>query len=700
MNRKELYITRKVWLQEHWKYKMLEWNKFNYKILDNIMYLHRAGQGHKGETFNDCIIMADTETSKEKAKKICKNYVVAWTISIRAFNRNLVTLYGHKPSEMVETINKIISHFEGNRTIIYWHNMSYDWTFMRKFFMQAWGTPEQQLNVQSHYPLFINFKNGVIMKDSLMLAQRKLEKWAKDLNVEHQKAVGSWDYDKVRNQSDPFTEEELHYIENDTLAGVECIQATMDVLHKRIYSLPYTATGIPRENTQELAKSNRGRDNFKKLAPDYNLYLNFEKGFHGGYTHTNRHILGYLIDDMKTKAKDFASSYPYTYCAFKFPMEKFMPWEDACTPEFILEYMDRYAFIFKLIMYKPKLKSNHNPMPALQYSKAVKTVNAVQDNGRILCAELVEIYLTEYDLAVIFEQYDAAGWACDEVWYSTKKYLPRWFTDYVFQCYKDKCELKHGDPVLYSISKAKLNSLYGMTVQKCVKVLIEENYLTGEYKAKPEMNMEEEYEKYLGKYTSVLPYFWGVWVTSIAFYNLFQLGKCCEYWWYSDTDSCYGSNWDEEAVEKYNEGCKEKLRANGYGPVIINDEEFWLGVACDDGEYSEFISLGAKRYACRYADTGEIKITVAGVPKKGGAKCLKNDLNNFHKGFCFDGETTGKKQHTYFFEDDIWIDENGNERGDSIDLSPTTYVLDTVEQYDWEKIFEEEIEIQVYEEES
>ena len=107
--------------------------------------------------------------------------------------------------------------------------------------------------------------------------------------------------------------------------------------------------------------------------------------------------------------------------------------------------------------------------------------------------------------------------------------------------------------------------------------------------------------------------------------------------------------------------------------------------------------MGAKRYCVREDETDKLKITVAGVPKKKGALCLNNDINNFRKGFVFDGETTGKLQHTYFFESTIWVDENGNERADSIDLSPTTYVLDDVTVIDWEKLWEEEIEMQVYE---
>ena len=697
--RHQLYLERKVWLKKHWQYKMLPYDKFNYKLLNNIMYQRRSGQGHNGETYNDIIIMADTETSKEHAGTQCKNYVVAWTISLRAFNTNLVTLYGHKPSEMVECINKMKEAMQGDKTVIYWHNMSYDWVFVRKFFMAAYGLPEHQLNIKSHYPLFITWENGLIMKDSLILAQRKLEKWANDLNVEHKKAVGKWDYNKKRSQNDVFTADELEYIECDTLAGVECIQATMDALGKHIYSMPYTATGIPREEVQKRAKNNRGRDRFKKVCPDYLVYRILEQVYHGGYTHANRHILGLLIDDVITRCYDFASSYPYVMLAEKFPVNKFAPYGEAVDIDFILKNANKYGFIFKLILIKPRLKDDFISMPALQYSKAVKTVNAVQDNGRILCAELVEIYLNEIDLKVINEQYTYDAAAVMNVYYSKKDYLPRWLTDYVFQCFEDKCKLKHGDPVLYSIAKARLNSIYGMCCQKCIREVINEDYQTGEYSVDEAFNPVEEYEKYKNKYTSVLPYQYGVWVTSYAFYNLFQLGKCCKNWYYSDTDSCYGSDWDEKKLQRYNNECKKKLLKNNYGPVTVNGEEFWLGIATLDGEYEEFVTVGAKRYACRYAGSHEVKITVAGVPKKNGAKCLNNDLHNFRKDFCFDGETTGKMQHTYYFEPDIWIDEDGNERGDSIDLSPTSYILDTVEQFDWEKLFMEEIELQVYEEE-
>ena len=69
-----------------------------------------------------------------------------------------------------------------------------------------------------------------------------------------------------------------------------------------------------------------------------------------------------------------------------------------------------------------------------------------------------------------------------------------------------------------------------------------------------------------------------------------------------------------------------------------------------------------------------MKITVAGVPKK-GAQSLKNNLNNFKDGFIFDGITSGKKQHSHLCVDEIYEDASGNETGDSIDLTPCDYLV-------------------------
>lgn len=694
-DRSELISSRRSWMIRHSPYTVRYWQFFDFDILKKIPYIRRGGQ-KKCESFNDVIIMLDSETSKERPGENTPNYIVAWTLSIRAFGINIVTLYGTRPSECVETINRMIMAMPGDKTVIYVFNLSYDWVFFRKFFLAAWGTPVHQLNTKPHYPLFIDFQNGLCFKDAYILAQRSLDKWASDLDVEHKKAGGKWDYNAVRMQGGKYASDELEYIEHDTLAGVECIDKTMQALRKKIYSIPHTATGIPREIVQRLAKANHWREQFLKIVPPWNVQQILECCFHGGYTHNNRHYIGRLIHDDLTEAYDEASAYPFVMLTEKFPMERFTPFKN-CTVDFILHNANDYAYAFKLILIRPRLRNNFVPMPALQKSKCVKMVNAVDDNGRILCADYAEIYLTEIDLEIIREQYIWDNAACVEVHFSRKDYLPKWFSDFVYKCFMDKTQLKGVDAVLYSIAKAKLNSLYGMCVQRPVKQILEEDYQTGSFSVSQEKTDEELYDAYIKNYNSVLPYQWGVWVTSYAFRNLFRIGSCAGLWLYSDTDSCYGQKWDKQRLDEYNAGCREKLTARGYGAVRFNDHDYWLGVAELDGVYSEFVSVGAKRYAVRKAKTGDLKITVAGVPKI-GVRCLNNDLKNFRKGFIFDGETTGKLQHTFYFVNDISIDENGNERGDSIDLSPADYLLGDVEYVDWEKIFYTEVTIQVYDE--
>lgn len=706
-------------------YSFIHWRNYDYNNLVNIGYQYRAGAKDR-RSYNDAIIMGDTETSKKDPSGVYENHVVAWTLSIRAYDMNICTLYGHRPDTFVECLEKVHISMRGSRTICFFHNLPYDYVFLRQFFFRRFGDPVEQLNVKPHYPLFVEFDNGITLRDSLIIAQRSLARWASDMNAEHQKAVGMWDYDRMRNQDEEFTPDELEYIEHDTLAGVECIDILRKMLKKHIYSIPFTATGIPREATRKIGKAFRAHEQFLRMLPAdplkaYNQQLKMEMCFHGGYVHGNRHHIGDIITEEDygiITCYDFCSSYPFIMCAEPLPMEAFHE-VDPMKIDDLLSLSDKYAFMFRLILVHPKLKNDFEPMPVLQFSKCVNYFNPILDNGRILAAGLVELYVTEQDLYVIAQQYDydKEKSFCCEVEAAKKALLPWWFRSYVFGLFKEKCELKPeagGDPVLYSLKKGEINSCFGMSVQKPVKPDIKEDYKSGEFKI-ADNDPIEKFTKYMESKNSILPFSWGCWITSTAMKNLFEMGSCIRdnadperggLWLYSDTDSCYGVGWDEKKLEAYNNKCKEKLTAAGFGPVTVNGKEYWLGIAEKDGEYSEFVTMGCKRYCCRSKKDGELHITVAGVPKKRGAKCLNDNIENFKTGFIFDGATTGKKLHTYFFND-IYTDKNGNITGDSIDLSECSYILDESKMYkldpkkhkivlqdSWEKVFFDDINME------
>ena len=692
MTYKDIYESRGKYFAAH-VYSCVYYKDFDFKVLEKIMYIRKPGKNSK--KISDCFMMLDTETSKSDPDAIAENHIVAWSLSIRAFHKNICTLYGNKPSECIDCLNMVIEHLPGDQHFCHVFNLGYDWIFLRKFLIREYDLPCRQLNTKSYYPIYIAFDNGLILRDALCLAQRKLEKWAADMNVEHQKAVGSWDYDMIRNQDHVFTQDEIHYIENDTLAGVECLDALMQSIGSKIYSIPWTATGIPRSEVKKRGKANRGNAQFLRNLLTFEQQQIMQMVFHGGYTHGNRF---YYNDTVygKIDCYDFASSYPYCMLSEKFPTGKFMKVPDRSMDDILNDPYN--AYFFKLIMFKVELRDYMDPIPTLQFSKCTKVINADVDNGRIMACDYCELWLNEVDLSVIRSQYVCERHICMNVYGAHKDYLPRWYTDYVYELFEQKTRLKGGDKVLYSVAKAKLNSLYGLTVQRPVPNTLVENYTTGEYEVQ-HVNQQEEYEKYCKRKTNVLNYQIGCWVTSYAFRNVMVLSSCCTMaehgiWLYTDTDSCYGLGWDMDRLDQYNEICKQKLNANGYGPVLHNGREYWPGVAEHDGRYTEFKVIHAKCYCGRSEEDGQLHITVAGVPKN-GVEVLENDIKNFRPGCIFPGTLTGKKTYTYFFKDKIEIDKNGNEVGDSIDLSPCDYLLSPV--FSWDDITKEYVEVPLYE---
>ena len=670
-------------------YSMQYWDTFDYSRLQYINTVTRVSKKHNyNQLFNDCFIMADTETSKKATGIQGPNHVCAWSLAIRAYHKNVVCLWGTRPDELPRCINLIHQSMPGDHTIIYFHNYAYDYCFERRFLFEELGTPKKQLATKPYYPIFMNFKNGIQIRDSLILAQCKLEKWAKDLGVEHQKAVGSWDYDKLRNQNDNnFSPDELLYMQNDVLAGVECLDTLCIQLKKHVYTMPYTATGVPRDEIRKIGKKYHAHQLFTKCSNSWDDQMLLELVYHGGYTHAFRDICGWI--QPGAICYDFTSSYPYSMLMSMVPMDKFREYDGAVTVQRIIEHADRYAFMFILTVTDFELKDPHYPMPMLQKSKLIDSDLCIEDNGRITKGKLAIIAFNEYDLMLFTEMYKVKGaLRITDVKYAPKDYMPRWFTDYVFQLFKDKSELKHVDKVRYAIAKAKLNSCYGLCVQKPVRKEIQEDYDTGEYNLVKNVNPEEKYQKYLDNYNNVLPYSWGVWVTSESMFRLYQLSKCIDYenggvWLYSDTDSIYASKWNMDRLNAFNDEIRRKCTERGYAPFYIKDEEFCLGLAVcnpDDGDISEeFITLGAKRYAKRDKFTHELKITISGVPKK-GVVSLNNDLNEFKPGKVFKGTDSGKLQHTYFFLDpdqEPYEDAKGNLTADSIDLSPCDYTLDS-----------------------
>ena len=190
------------------------------------------------------------------------------------------------------------------------------------------------------------------------------------------------------------------------------------------------------------------------------------------------------------------------------------------------------------------------------------------------------------------------------------------------------------------------------------------------------------------KKKAFLSFSYGVWTTAWARDNLLRrLIELDEFVLYADTDSLkLKRGYNKEVFTKYNKSVEDRIRFvskildipfEKYAPVDTFGKSHLLGVFEYEGNYQEFITQGAKKYAVKQDD--KIKITVAGVPKD-GAKSLKS-LDDFRDNFVFSFEETGKNLLMYvenqqpFILKDYQNKESIVKDKSGCSLIPTTYVL-------------------------
>jgi hypothetical protein len=119
-------------------------------------------------------------------------------------------------------------------------------------------------------------------------------------------------------------------------------------------------------------------------------------------------------------------------------------------------------------------------------------------------------------------------------------------------------------------------------------------------------------------------------------------------------------------INSYNAGVEKKLRAmcdyykipfHLTEPKAPNGKRKRLGVWADDGEYTRFKTLGAKRYMTE--ENGKINITVSGLNKNVTVPYLLETYGDkvfdaFTDDLTVPAEYTGKMTHTYIDEERVF----------------------------------------------
>ena len=574
--------------------------------------------------------------------------------------------------------------------VVYVHNLSYEFQFICKWFnwIDIFADSERK-------PIKATTDTHFIFKCSYRLSGYSLEVLANNLKSHNiKKMVGDLDYNLIRNSKTPISKEELKYCENDVLIVTSYIDEQINEFGN-IEKIPLTQTGKVRRYVRKQCFQNKEYQYFiKELTIEKPEYMLLKNAFMGGFTHCNAMYTNKICQNVTSY--DFTSSYPTVLISEKYPMSKGKEVYITTETE-LLNLIKNYCVLVDLQF--DNIKTSFMYEQIISYSKCRNVKNPLINNGRIVQADTLTITCTDVDFLNIRDFYKWDSMKIGLCYIYKKDYLPKEFIKTILHLYKSKTELKgvDGKEVEYLHSKELLNSLYGMCVTSIVHDTV--NFNGAEWTTE-NGNLDEELKNYNTDKNRFLFYHWGVWCTAYARNNLYTgIKECKDDYIYSDTDSIKIFNADKHKMyfQKYNEWIVQKLEKclkyhniplDYISPKTIKGETKTLGIWDFDGFYTDFKTLGAKRYIYRKDD--KISITVCGLSKKSGKEFIENQQKPFlffNDGMFVDCEHTGKMTHTYIDREieNVITDYLGNQayyhEKSFIHLEKTDYLLSLSDMY-------------------
>ena len=340
------------------------------------------------------------------------------------FSFNDCVFYGRELRDFVEVLKDIPPQL---KVVIFVHNLSYEFHFLDNIF-----TWDKVFARTPHKPMKCTVKEfpNVEFRCTYMLTRLSLDSWGKSIG--YHKATGTVDYNVMRTPFTPLDDAMLNYCEKDCLVMYNGLLVYRKQ-YGHIRSIPLTQTGTVRRVVKErLIADDRYMKKIKQLIPqDAKEYKRLQTVFAGGYSHANRIYAGQTItSDVYglIKHKDIASSYPTVMVGYKYP---YSPW--AYIGKIIPEdfEFENSAFIMHLVISRLMCKTFNT---YIQASKC-KGKNMTFDNGRIMSADYIDIWVTEYDWLTIKATYDFESVVSVATYKSRKEYLDPIFTSYILELY-------------------------------------------------------------------------------------------------------------------------------------------------------------------------------------------------------------------------------------------------------------------------
>lgn len=608
-----------------------------------------------------CAFDIETTNFQKNMDKCAIMYI--WMLGL-----NGSVIVGRTWDEYIETVKKlhdILELGELKRLVIYVHNLSFEFQFMRKHF--SWLNV---FSIRTRTPIYCVSNDGIEYRCSLLLSGYSLENVGKNLQkYKVRKMSGDLDYSLTRNALTPMGKKEMGYCTGDVIVLMAYIMEKIEQ-DGDITKIPLTKTGYVRRFVKKMCfdgKCKRWRysEFMKNLTLEPSEYEQLKRAFQGGFTHCNPFYMGKTVKDVTSI--DFTSSYPYVMVSEKFPMSKGEVIQIK-THDQLMENLNNYCCVFDVDFWYLESRVVYENYISSAHCRVLK--KPVLNNGRVVSADKLTTTITEQDYMIIRKLYD---WKYINIYNFRrykKDYLPKDVIRAILKIYSDKTRLKgvSGMESEYLYFKELLNAIYGMCVTSIVR-----NEITYDSKShtwgKNDADIGVEIEKYNNDRGRVLFYPWGVWVTAYARRNLFSgIVSCNDDYVYSDTDSIKILNYKDHSdyVAQYDNIVQEKLKKcmGVYGldmsntrPKTIKGIEKPLGIWDFDGEYSRFKTLGAKRYLVEYSDNekngderNKIVLTVSGLNKSKAVPYMqkKGDIFDvFDDDLFIEDGNTGKLTHTY-----------------------------------------------------
>ena len=635
------------------------------KVFEIISFIPKVRKNNRSIEYLNFPNSFDIETTSTKIGDNERAFMYIWQ-----FGLNGAVIYGRRWEEFIELLQMLQEQYdlnENRRIVVYVHNLSYEFQFIRKLF--SWY---QVFSTNDRTPVYALCEYGVEFRCSYMLTGKSLEKVGNDLQkYKVKKLTGYLNYSEVRTSDTELTSDELAYCINDVKVVMALIQEKIEQ-DGSILNIPLTKTSYVRKycrNNCLHESSNHRTDskkfkNYRKLMDKMPLtkdrYRLLKKAFQGGFTHANYHWVGKTLENIHSF--DFSSSYPFVMLSRKFPMNGGEEIQIHSKEE-LEKNLECYCCLMVIELFNviPKLDFDH----PISSSKCDDLRNWSEDNGRIIKAEHMTLTITEQDYFIYREFYSWTEMRIHRFIRYERDYLPTDLVKAIVKLYLDKTMLKgvKGKEVDYALSKELLNSTYGMAATSPVRNEI--IYDNDNGWGLTEADIDKQLEKYNKSINRFLSFEWSIWITAYARSNLFTGIKEFGYdYVYSDTDSIKVFNVDShiEYIEKYNANCKKMLQKafDRHGldialthPKSIDGVEHPIGVWSYEGMYTRFKTLGAKRYVTE--QDGKQSITIAGLSKKKPVAYMIEHYGSvfdaLQDGMHIPAEWTGKLTHKYFDEE-------------------------------------------------